>query len=169
MIQNSPILYSREAVAITLKFLNKIEVRSNPWFHACFKFLICITYSPLSCKLVTSFPTSNIIKIFREEPVLRSFYCKVAACNSLSEITRSTLSKKRLLSQYIDTNVPKNISLLSCRATPDATLVLKKVKTCSRWCHSQIIAVSELTPDIFFINKCSSLHQNNSDYSGGLN
>ena len=113
--------------------------------------------------------SQNIIKIFREEPVLRSFYCKVAACNSLSEITRSTLSKKRLLSQYIDTNVPKNISLLSCRATPDATLVLKKVKTCSHWCHSQIIAVSELTPDIFFINKCSSLHQNNSDYSGGLN
>ena len=68
------------------------------------------------------------------------------------------------------------MSLLPCRATPDAAYVLKKVKTCSRWFHSQIIAVPELTPpppptplDILFINKCSSLHQNNSDHSGGFN
>ena len=38
------------------------------------------------------------------------------------------------------------MSLLPCRATPDAAYVLKKVKTCSRWFHSQIIAVPELTP-----------------------
>ena len=58
------------------------------------------------------------------------------------------------------------MSLFPCRATPYATEVLKKVKTCSRWFHSQIIAVPQMTHDIFFINKCSSLYQNNSDHSG---
>ena len=58
------------------------------------------------------------------------------------------------------------MSLFPCRATPYATEVLKKFKTCSRWFHSQIIAVPQMTHDIFFINKCSSLYQNNSDHSG---
>ena len=40
------------------------------------------------------------------------------------------------------------MSLLACRATPEATEVLKKVKTCSRWFHSQIIAVPEMTHNI---------------------
>ena len=31
--------------------------QSNLWLHACFKFLMCITYSVLSCKLATSFST----------------------------------------------------------------------------------------------------------------
>ena len=35
-------------------FFNK-----NPWFGACFKFLICVTYSFLSCKLAKTF--SNFI------------------------------------------------------------------------------------------------------------
>ena len=52
-------------------------------------------------------------------------------------------------------NIPK-----TCRCFPVGLLpmqpmqVLKKVKTYSRWFHSQIIAVLELTPNILFINKC---------------
>ena len=34
--------------------------KTNPWFNACFKFLMCTTYSVLSCKLVTSFWTFSI-------------------------------------------------------------------------------------------------------------
>ena len=34
---------------------------SNPWFNACFKFLMCITYSVLSFKLATCFSTSLIL------------------------------------------------------------------------------------------------------------
>ena len=33
---------------------------TNPWFNACFKFLMCITYSCLLCKLATSFSTFPI-------------------------------------------------------------------------------------------------------------
>ena len=64
--------------------------------------------------------------------------------------------------------VPKNVSLLPCRATLDVIQVLKKAKTCSHWFYSQILAVPKLTPDIFFINKCSSFHKNNSDHSRGF-
>ena len=34
--------------------------KNNPWFNACFKFLMCITYPVLSCKLATSFSTFSI-------------------------------------------------------------------------------------------------------------
>ena len=30
-------------------------VKSNPWLNACFKFLMCLTYSVLSCKLAQAF------------------------------------------------------------------------------------------------------------------
>ena len=33
---------------------------TNPWFNACFKFLMCITYSVLSCKLAISFSTFTV-------------------------------------------------------------------------------------------------------------
>ena len=50
--------------------------KTNPWFNAYCKFLMCITYSVLSCKLATSFSTfstfkSNQIKQFI---VLHDFY-----------------------------------------------------------------------------------------------
>ena len=32
----------------------------NPWFNACFKFLMCITYSVLSYKLGKSYSTLSI-------------------------------------------------------------------------------------------------------------
>ena len=34
--------------------------KANPWFNPCFKFLMCRTYSVLSCKLSTSFLTFSI-------------------------------------------------------------------------------------------------------------
>ena len=34
--------------------------KTNPWFNAYFKFLMCIKYSALSCKLATSFLTFSI-------------------------------------------------------------------------------------------------------------
>ena len=34
--------------------------KTNQWFNAYFKFVICITYSPLSCKFATSFATFSI-------------------------------------------------------------------------------------------------------------
>ena len=34
--------------------------KNNPWCNACFKFLMCITYSVLSCKLATSFSNFSI-------------------------------------------------------------------------------------------------------------
>ena len=37
-----------------------IFFKTNPWFNACFKFLMCITYSSLSCKFVTSFSVFSV-------------------------------------------------------------------------------------------------------------
>ena len=47
-----------------------------------------------TCCLWVFRKSQNFFKICREEPVLGSFYCKVAACNGLQKITLSTLSKK---------------------------------------------------------------------------
>ena len=35
-------------------------LKTNPWFNACFKFLIYTTYSVLSCKLAANFSTFSI-------------------------------------------------------------------------------------------------------------
>ena len=37
-----------------------ISFKTNPLFKACFKFLMCIVYSFLSCKLAASFLTFSI-------------------------------------------------------------------------------------------------------------
>ena len=51
-------------------------------------------------------------------------------------------------------NECKSHRLIPCGATPDAQ-VLGKVKTCSRWFHSQIIAIPELTLDMNSLKKAT--------------
>ena len=42
-------------------------LKTNPWFNACFKFLIYTTYSVLSCKLAASFSTFSIFILLRKK------------------------------------------------------------------------------------------------------
>ena len=39
----------------------------NPWFNACFKYLICIKYSLFSCKLAASYSNSLIFTLWHRK------------------------------------------------------------------------------------------------------
>ena len=45
-------------------WLNLITLWTNPWFNACFKFLMWIIFSVLLCKLPTNFSTFSIFILF---------------------------------------------------------------------------------------------------------
>ena len=68
---------------------------TNPWFNACFKFLMCITYSVLSCKLAISFSTFTVSILLGQKGIsLRR------SCSSSRYSTSSSRKYTSLLSSF---------------------------------------------------------------------